>query len=130
MRLPELSALIARAYELDPDYGAGTLDEFYFLFYASLPEGMGGDRELAEIHYKKAMEKSKGLSAGLYVSYAKAVAIPAQDYETFKTCLESALAIDTETNSNRLVNTIAQGTARYLLDEAGSFFAEFEDEEW
>jgi predicted anti-sigma-YlaC factor YlaD len=127
MRIPELSALIARAYELDPDYNFGTLDEFYLLFYASLPEGMGGDMEKAEFHYKKALEKSKGLTAGPYVSYAKAVAVPAQDYERFKSCLEAALAIDTETESaNRLVNIIAQNRAKYMLENAAEFFAELD----
>jgi predicted anti-sigma-YlaC factor YlaD len=133
MRIPELGALIARAYELDPDYNLGALDEFYLLFYASLPEGMGGDREKAEFHYKKALEKSKGLAAGPYVSYAKAVAVPAQDYERFKSCLEAALAIDTENEStNRLVNILAQDKAKYLLENAAGFFAEldFAEEEF
>ncbi|MDR1507390.1 MAG: TRAP transporter TatT component family protein [Treponema sp.] len=132
MRVPELRALIDRAYELDPDYNLGTLDEFYLLFYASLPAGMGGDMEKAEFHYKKALEKSKGLSAAPYVSYAKSVAVPAQDYERFKFCLENALAIDVEKESaNRLVNIVSQRKARYLLDNAGDFFAEldFTDEE-
>jgi predicted anti-sigma-YlaC factor YlaD len=133
MRIPELSALIARAYDLDPDYNLGALDEFYLLFYASLPEGMGGDKEKAEIHYKKALEKSNGLAAGPYVSYAKAVAVPAQDYELFKSCLDAALAVDTETQSaNRLVNILAQNKARYMLENASGFFAEldFAEEEW
>ncbi|MDR0403533.1 MAG: TRAP transporter TatT component family protein [Treponema sp.] len=128
MRIPELSALVARAYELDPGYNFGALDEFYLLFYASLPEGMGGDMEKAEFHYKKALEKSKGLTAGPHVSYAKAVAVPAQDYRLFTACLEAALAIDTEHESaNRLVNILAQNRARYLLENAAEFFAELDD---
>jgi predicted anti-sigma-YlaC factor YlaD len=127
MRIPEVSTLIARAYELDPDYNHGALDEFYLLFYASLPEGMGGNMEKAELHYKRALEKSKGLSAGPYVSYAKAVAVPAQDYDLFKSCLEAALAIDTEAESaNRLVNILAQNKARYMLENAADFFAELD----
>jgi predicted anti-sigma-YlaC factor YlaD len=99
---------------------------------------MGGDREKAEFHYKKALEKSKNLAAGPYVSYAKAVAVPAQDYEQFKSCLEAALAVDTESESaNRLVNILAQNRARYMLENAAGFFAEldfaepgFTEEEW
>jgi hypothetical protein len=88
---------------------------------------MGGDREKAEFHYKKALEKSKGLAAGPYVSYAKAVAVPAQDYRRFKSCLEAALAIDTENESaNRLVNVLAQNKARYMLENAVEFFAELD----
>jgi predicted anti-sigma-YlaC factor YlaD len=132
MRLPELTALIGRAYELDPDFNSGALDDFYVLFYASLPEGMGGDKSKAEIHYKRALEKTKGLLAGPYVSYATAVAVPAQDYETFKSCLEAALAIDVEGDpANRLVNILAQRKARHLLDSATDFFADLDSgDDW
>jgi predicted anti-sigma-YlaC factor YlaD len=132
MRIPELTAMIDRAYKLDPDYGSGTLDEFYLLFYASLPEGMGGDKAKAKEHYKRAIEKSGGLNAGPYVSYAKSLSIPAQDYESFKQNLEAALAIDTENNKeNRLVNIMNRRKARYLLDNADLYFAdtgEYDDE--
>ncbi|MDR0569125.1 MAG: TRAP transporter TatT component family protein, partial [Spirochaetaceae bacterium] len=108
---------------LDPDYGNGTLDEFYILFYGSLPSSIGGDRAKAEEHFKRAKEKTKGLSAGPYVSYAQSIAIPAQDYETFKDSLEKALAIDPDAEpSNRLVNILAQRKARYLLDNAENYF--------
>jgi predicted anti-sigma-YlaC factor YlaD len=132
MRIPELTAFIGRAYELDPDFNNGALDDFYVLFYASLPEGMGGDRAKAEIHYKRALEKSKGLLAGPYVSYATAVTVPAQDYETFKSCLEAALAIDIDEDpANRLVNTLTQRKARYLLDSAPDFFADLDSgDDW
>jgi predicted anti-sigma-YlaC factor YlaD len=132
MRLPELTALIGRAYELDPDFNSGALDDFYVLFYASLPEGMGGDKSKAEIHYKRVLEKTKGLLAGPYVSYATAVAVPAQDYETFKSCLEAALAVDVEKDpANRLVNILAQRKARYLLDSAPDFFADLDSgDDW
>jgi predicted anti-sigma-YlaC factor YlaD len=127
MRIPELTALIGRAYELDPDFNNGALDEFYLLFYASLPEGMGGDKSKAETYYRRALEKTKGTSAGPYVSYATVIAVPAQDYETFKACLDAALAIDPDANpSNRLVTILAQRKARYLLDSAPDFFADLD----
>ncbi|MDR2552604.1 MAG: TRAP transporter TatT component family protein [Treponema sp.] len=128
MRIPRISALMARCYELDPDFNGGALDDFYLLFYASLPEGMGGDPERAEIHYQKALEKSRGRSAGPYVSYAQAVAVPAQNYEVFKSNLEAALAIDpSEDGSNALANIISQRKARYLLEKAPELFANFND---
>jgi predicted anti-sigma-YlaC factor YlaD len=127
MRLPELTAAIARAYELDPNFNSGALDDFYVLFYSSVPEGMGGDPSKVELHYQRALEKSKGLSASPYVSYASAVSVPSQDYATFKSCLESALAIDVDQDPpNRLVNILSQRKARYLLDSAPDFFIELE----
>jgi len=126
MRIPEFFALVQRAYELDPDYNSGALDEFFLLYYASVPGYLGGDKSRAEMYYKRALEKSKGLLASPYVSYAQAVAIPAQDYDTFKSCLDAALAINPDEDpSNRLVNIISQRKARYLLDSASQFFVNY-----
>jgi len=136
VRIPEFHALVLRAYELDPNFNTSALDEFFFLYYASLPEGMGGDKELVEVYFQRALEKTKGLSAGLYVSYAQAVSIPAQDYDKFKEMLDTALSIDPDREpSLRLVNILAQRKARYLLDSAALFFINFDsgddwDDDW
>jgi predicted anti-sigma-YlaC factor YlaD len=97
------------------------------IFHASIPDTMGGDKSKIEYHYQKALEKSKGLSAGTYVTYAQTVSIPAQNYDKFKELLEKALSIDPDAvPSNRLVNIIAQQKARYLLDSAAFFFIDFD----
>jgi len=130
LRIPEFFGLVKRAYELDPDYNSGALDEFFLLYYASVPEYLGGDKSRADVYYKQALEKSKGLLVSPYVSYAQVVAIPAQDYDTFKACLDAALAIDPDANpSNRLVNIISQRKARYLLDSAALFFINLPSED-
>jgi predicted anti-sigma-YlaC factor YlaD len=124
-KIPELSTLIKRAYELDPDYNNGTLDEFFVLFYGALPPTLGGNIELAKKHYALAIEKSKGNSAGPYLSYAESIAIPAQDYEAFKTNLKAALAVDINKikgATNKLAQKISQRRARYLLKNADLYF--------
>ena len=142
LRIFEFFTLINRAYELDPDYNSGVLDDFLLLYYASVPEILGGDRAKADFHFKRALEKSNGLLASPYVSYAKAVSIPAQDYDTFKEYLEAALAIDPDADPpNRLINTVNQQKARFLLDSAAQFFIsvgfddfwdnyDWDDEDW
>jgi len=121
--IPEWSAMIHRAYELNPDLNGAALDEFFIIFYSSLPAAMGGDAERAEEHYKKALEKTNGTSVGAYVAYAQLVCIPAEDYDTFKDCLDKALAIDPDIDmSNRLVNVINQEKARWLLNNAWMYF--------
>ena len=122
--IPQWSAMIKRAYELDPNYSTAALDEFFILYYASLPELLGGDMERAEYHYKLALEKTGGNSAGAYVSYAQAVCVPAQNYDAFKDCLDKAIAIDPDKDtSTRLVNIITQKKARWLLENAWTFFS-------
>ena len=122
-RIPDWTAMIHRAYELDPNFGGAALDEFFIIFYSSLPEAMGGNPELAGTHYRKAIEKTNGNSVGAHVSYAQSVCIPAEDYETFSDCLEKAVAIDVDLDiSNRLVNVINQQKAHWLLDNAWMHF--------
>jgi predicted anti-sigma-YlaC factor YlaD len=126
-RVPELLAYIDRAYALDPDFNRGALDEFYLLFYASMPEGLGGDKSLATVYFERALEKSQGKSPGPYIAYAEAVCIPAQDYATFKAYLETALALDPDADpANRLVTILSQRKARYLLDQGETFFLDAE----
>ena len=123
-RIPEWNMMIRRAYELDPDFGGATLDEFFVLYYASLPELMGGDKERAKIHFQRAMEKTGGNSSSAYISYAQSISVPAQDYDTFQDYLERALAIDPNADvSTRLVTVVNQKKARWLLDNAYNFFS-------
>ena len=118
-KIPAWSMMIKRAYELDPDYGGATLDEFLLLFYASLPEVMGGNMERAKEHYNKALVKSKGNSTSAYISYAQSICVPKQDYNAYKDNLEKALAVDPDADvSTRLVTIINQRKARWLLDNA------------
>jgi predicted anti-sigma-YlaC factor YlaD len=131
MKIKALEVMIDRAYELDPDFNSGAIDDFYVLFYASLPEGLVGDRSMIDEHFRRAVEKSGGLLAGPYVSYAQSVAKPKQDYEGFKLNLEKALAIDPDKDKdNRLVNTINQRKAQYLLDHIEDYFIGYGDDEW
>jgi predicted anti-sigma-YlaC factor YlaD len=132
VRVPEFYALVQRAYELDPDYNSGALDQFLLLFHSSVPATMGGDSSMVETFYQRSLEKTKFLSPGPYVSYAQSVMIPAQDYERFKELLETALSINLDADpSNRLVNIISQRKARYLLDNADLFFIDFDSgDDW
>ena len=118
-KIPEWSMMIKRAYELDPDFDGAALDEFLLLFYASLPEFMGGDKERAKEHYKRALDKTGGKSTSAYISYAQSICVPAQDYNAYKDNLEKALAVDPNADvSTRLVTVINQRKARWLLDNA------------
>jgi predicted anti-sigma-YlaC factor YlaD len=123
-RIPEWGAMINRAYELYPDFNNGAIDEFYILYYAALPESLGGDKDKAKVHFQRALEKSNFSNAGPYVSYAMAIAVPAQDYEAFRENLANALAIDPDENpSTRLVNILAQRRARFLMEISYEFFS-------
>ena len=123
VRVKEAKALMARAYELDPDFGGGSIDEFYISFYGALPESMGGDKALARKHFEAAVKKGGGKTCGPYVAYATAISLPNQDYPEFKKMLDAALAISVDDSpANRLVNTLAQRKAAWLLAHQDDLF--------
>jgi predicted anti-sigma-YlaC factor YlaD len=129
-KIPELTLLIARAYELDPDFNNGAIDDFYILFYSSLPPALGGNPALADTYFEKAVAKSQGLLASPYVSYAQGVCITTQDYPQFKEKLHQALTIDVDADpASRLMNILSQRKARYLLDHANEFFIDLGEDE-
>ncbi len=125
MTMPAAAALIERAYELDPDYSAGALHEFYILYYGSLPEYMGGSLKKAREHFAKALAASGGRSATPYISLATTAAVKEQNYSEFRELLGKALAVDPEADpETRLVGVLNRRKARWLLEHADDFFVE------
>jgi predicted anti-sigma-YlaC factor YlaD len=127
MTLPAAAALMERVFQLEPDYAAGAIHEFYILYYGSLPEYMGGSLKQARDHFKKALAISKGKSATPYLSLAMTVTIKEQNSKEFKELLNEALKIDPEASpENRLVNTLNQRKAQWLLEHVEDYFLEEE----
>lgn len=126
--LPAVRALIERSLELDPDYDLGAAHSVMIVLEA-LPEAMGGSPERARDHFEQAVALSRGLSAGPYVTLAKQVSVPAQDWREFQQLLEQALDIDPEREpSLRLMNIIIQDQARTLLEEIEVLFLDYPEE--
>lgn len=114
-RLPEVEAMLDRALTLDERWDDGALHEFKVTLAAAQPAS--SDTSIIRQHYERALQLSKGKSAGLFVAYAEAVSLEAQDRTEFRTLLEKALAIDPdEQPRERLATAVAQRRARRLLD--------------
>jgi predicted anti-sigma-YlaC factor YlaD len=115
VRLPDVEALLDRAFELDESWEDGALHEFEVVFAPNRPGAP--DYDAIREHFERAEELSAGSHAGLYVSYAETVGIPQQDSGLFRSMLEQALAIDVdEHEETRLINLIAQERAQWLLE--------------
>lgn len=114
-RLPEVEALLDRALALDESWDAGTLHEFKIILAGSKP-GMAPDVPLIKRQLERALELSKGSSAGLYLAYAEAVSLPAQNTHEFREVVEKALALDPDqVPGERLLTLMSQRRARWLL---------------
>lgn len=121
-RLSEVEALLDRALGLDESWNDGALHEFAVTLAAAKP---GGTTDVARInsHYERALHLSKGMSAGLYVSYAEAVSLPREDKKEFRAMLERAIAIDPDRQPrDRLATLVAQRRARWLLGRMDALF--------
>ncbi len=123
MSIGQAAALMQRAYELQPEWDNGAIHEFYISYYATVPEGMGGDRGKAREHFAHALQISGGVKAGPYVELALGVALPQQDLDEFISLMQQALEVDIDAAPQYLlVNTIKQRQARWYLENLERFF--------
>ncbi len=121
IRLGEVDSLLGRALALDESWDRGSLHEFRLRLEAARPGG--GDPEVIERSFRRALELSGGQSAGLYVAYAEAAAVPAQDRKLFEEMLGKALAIDPdEFELYRLLNHLAHRRALWLQSRTDDLF--------
>lgn len=123
--MPSMEALMARALELDPDWGEGSIHEFYIAYDGGRSESVGGSPKRAKEHYDKAIALSKGKRLGPYVSWAESVEVQRQDKKKFLELIDKAIAYNVdESPENRLVNILTQDKARRLKARIEDLFAE------
>ena len=127
-RLPEVDVMLARAIELDPDWQEGTLHEFNLILAGARPSMSADDTAGIGKSYERALALSGGKRASLFVSYAEAVCVKAQDRAAFRGMLDRALAIDPDKEESlRLANHVSQRRARWLLGRIDDLFLEPEE---
>jgi predicted anti-sigma-YlaC factor YlaD len=117
--------LMNKALELYETFNNGAIHDFFIAFYASMPQGMGGNDDKARLHFERTVAISKGLSASPYVSLATSLDIKTQNADEFKKLMNQALAIDPNQDiTNRLANIISQKKAKWYLEHMDDFFVE------
>ncbi len=121
----QVEALIDRAYELDPGYAHGVIEQF-LISYESARQGAQGDfAPRSRMHFDRAVALSDGQLASPFVAYAETVTIQKQQKAEFESLLNRALAIDPDARPEwRLSNLIMQRRARWLLSREDELFLE------
>jgi predicted anti-sigma-YlaC factor YlaD len=123
MTVPRAVSLLERAQELDETYMNGSIHDLFISIYGSLPAALGGSEEKARYHFAKAVELSGGLSVSPYVALAGCGFVKGRNLQEFQDLLQTALDIDLEQNpDNRLLNTLNQRKARWMLSHLGDYF--------
>ena len=122
-QIPAMESLIDRALELDESYGNGAIHNFMISYEMNRPGLPGDPAERARRHFDRAVALSKGMDASPFLALAEAVMIQKQDVKQFDSLLNRALAIDPDANPDiRLVNTVMQRRARWLLSRKSELF--------
>jgi len=121
--LPVPIAMMQRALELDPDWGEGTLHEFFVTWDGTRSAAEGGGPERARAHLERALALSMNKKLGPLVSWAEGVLVMQQDRAEFTRILEAVLRADPAAEPrHQLVNVFAQRRARALLAHADDLF--------
>jgi predicted anti-sigma-YlaC factor YlaD len=123
--LPVIAALLDRALQLDEAYDEGALHEFAITFDPARPEGTTPQKQ--KQHFDRAMQLAQGTKISPLVTWAQAVAGPAQDKAGYEALLRQAASYDVEqpkARKNRLANVLAQRRAQYLLAHLDDVFSD------
>ncbi len=122
-QIPAMEALLYRALALDESYADGALHNFMITYEMSRPGAAGDPAARAREHFDRSLALSKGTDASPFVALAEAVTIQKQDVKQFDSLLQQALAINPGARpDNRLVNTVMQHRARWLLSRKSELF--------
>src|SRR4051812_15738061 len=128
-QIPAMEALLNRALALDESYNHGALHNFMITYEMSRPGASGDPEARARQHFARSVALSKGTDASPYVALAEAVTIQKQNATEFESLLNQALAIKPDAEpDNRLVNTIMQRRARWLLSRKSDLILSNENE--
>lgn len=120
---PIVEALIDRALELNPDYDSGAIHAFLISYEAVRKTAAGDFAPRSRKHFERAVELTSGKSAAPYVAMATTVSVSKQDREEFELLLNKALAVNPDDHPEwRLVNTVMQRRARWLLSREDELF--------
>lgn len=120
---PQVEALIDRAYQLDPDFEHGVIDQFLISYEASRQGAKTDFTARCKEHFDRAVRLSNGQLASPYVSFAESVSIQKQNRKEFESLLNQALAVDPDARPEwRLGNLIMQRRARWLLSREDELF--------
>ena len=124
--LSRCESLVRRALELQEDYDAGALHEYFVAFEGSRLAAMGGSVERARGHFARAMALAAGAKVSPLVTFASSVSVGTQNRREFLDLLEQALAFDARhlAPQNRQANLAAQRKAAWLKGRVDELFLE------
>ncbi len=124
LALPKVEVLLTRAIQIDDTVYEGGAHACLGVYYATQPEGGGGDITKAEKHFQKAFAVSGHRLLTYDFLYARYYAYRLQDRKIFLDSLNRVLDTPLEIYpEKRFVNAVAKMKARRLKDDVDRFIA-------
>ena len=121
--LPQMEALIDRAYQLDPDWQNGAIHTFMIAYEINRSATAGDPERIARNRFDSALRAGEGRHLAPYVSLAEAVSVPTQNKTEFQSLLNRAIAADVDRHpETRLINLLTQQRAQWLLSRTDELF--------
>jgi TRAP transporter T-component len=120
--LPKLQALLQRIVSIDPQYDNGGAYVYLGVINSIRPASLGGKPEEGKAYFEKALELSHGKNQTVRVLYAQFYARLVFDQPLHDRLLNEVLAADPVAPRLTLINTLAKGKAKALLESGKDYF--------
>jgi predicted anti-sigma-YlaC factor YlaD len=118
-----IEALLDRALALDEAWDRGAIHGLLISYEMVRRSASGDPVPRARAHFERAMELAQGRLATPLLTYAESISVETQNRAEFESLLQRALAVDVNALPEaRLVNTLAQRRARWLLGRKDELF--------
>lgn len=120
--LPWVDAALERSLQLDESFAEGALHAYLGIINSLRPPALGGRPELAQAHFRRAIELNGGRDLSVKVEYAKRYARMVFDQELHDRLLREVLAAPAEAPGYTLFNVLAKREAEALLATSTEYF--------
>jgi hypothetical protein len=120
--LPRLQSLLLRVVSIDAHYDSGGAYLYLGVINSIRPASLGGKPEEGKACFDKALELSGGKNQMVRVLYAQFYARLVFDQALHDRLLNEVLAADPVAPRLTLVNTLAKGKAKALLESGKDYF--------
>jgi hypothetical protein len=120
--LPWVEAVLGRALALDETYERGAIHGYLGILNSLRPPALGGDPDLARMHFERAIELSGGQDLSIKVEYARRYARLVFDQELHDRLLTEVLNAPTDAPKLTLFNVLAKKEAETLLATSKEYF--------
>jgi hypothetical protein len=121
-KLPQVQAVLRRVQALEDHYEEARIEHYLAVLNTIRPPALGGDFNVGQAHYERALQVSRELDLSIKVDYARYYARALYDRELHDRLLQEVLNANPEQPGLTLFNTLAQEEARALLASADDYF--------